>query len=170
MSLLNEDIREKFHNLAVEDKADFGREPVISIGTAPAKVGLPVSPLRKYEKEGLLIYHRTATARRPLSRADIRRIPILQHIINDPALDIEGKRRLRALLPCWRLKLCSDSDKQACRAVADSIQPCWMDKESEWAKQGIKCRSGSVYRFDAYCTEILKSLLHNLDHDSEHSL
>lgn len=163
MPVSNDDIREKFHNLAGESESDADWEPVISIGTAAAMVGLSVSALRKYESEGLLIYHRSPTGRRLLSRADIKRIRIIQHIINNLGLNIEGIRRLLALLPCWRLKPCSEEEKSACKAVSDAVRPCWMIKETECARRGLDCRLCNVYRYGAYCTEAMKALLYNLD-------
>ena len=159
-------LREKFHNLAGNGESDSDWEPVISIGTAAEKVGLSVSALRKYEAEGLLIYHRSASGRRLLSQADVKRIRIIQHIINTLGLNIEGIRRLLALLPCWQLKPCTDEDKKSCRAVADAVKPCWMIQETECARKGYDCRQCNVYRYGAYCTEAMKALLHNLENEA----
>jgi MerR family transcriptional regulator/heat shock protein HspR len=158
----DEGIREKFHNLVEGENSQSEWDPVISIGTVAKKVGLSISALRKYEKEGLLIYYRTPTGRRLLALADIKRVKIIQHLINDLGLNMEGIRRLLALLPCWRLKPCSDEEKQNCEAVSNARQPCWMVKETECARRGLDCRLCNVYRFGAYCTEAMKSLLLNL--------
>jgi MerR family transcriptional regulator/heat shock protein HspR len=163
----NDDIREKFHNLAGDGDSDSDWDPVISIGTAARKVGLSVSALRKYEKEGLLIYHRTETGRRLLSRADIKRIRIIQHIINNLGLNMEGIRRLLALLPCWKLKPCTDEEKGVCMAVSNAMQPCWMIRETECSRRGYDCLQCNVYRYGAYCTETMKALLHNLNEDTD---
>ena len=162
-----DDIREKFHNLSGNGESDADWEPIISIGTAAAKVGLSVSALRKYETEGLLIYHRTDTGRRLLSRADINRIRMIQHIINNLGLNIEGIRRLLALLPCWRLKPCSEAEKQVCPAVSNGVRPCWMIRESECARRRLDCRQCHVYREGAYYTEAMKALLYNLDETTD---
>jgi len=156
-------VREKFHNLFGADQSDADWEPVISIGTAARKVGLSVSALRKYESEGLLMYHRTETGRRLLSRADIRRIRIIQHIINDLGLNMEGIRRLLALLPCWRLKPCSDEQKANCRIRSQGVKPCWMAQNGRADGKAGDCRQCNVYRYGAYCTEEIKALLYNLD-------
>ena len=159
---MNDGIREKFHNLALNRASEADWEPVISIGTAAGMVGLSVSALRKYEREGLLIYHRTGTGRRLLSRADIERIGIIQHLINELGLNIEGIRRLLALLPCWKLRPCSDAEKSRCPAVANQVRPCWYVRQSECERQGIDCRQCPVYRYGAYCTEVIKSLLYEV--------
>jgi MerR family transcriptional regulator/heat shock protein HspR len=162
-------IRQRFHELALTDQitgppdpaAEW--EPVISIGTAAAMAGLSVSSLRKYENEGLLIYHRTATGRRLLCRADIKRINMIQHLINDVGLNIEGIRRLLALLPCWDLKLCSPKNKKKCKAPHDVLRPCWMVRETEGSQSGHHCRTCEVYRYGAYCAVTMKMLVHGTD-------
>lgn len=163
MPFFDGNIREKFHNLGDSDEAAGDWEPVISIGTAARKVNLSVSALRKYEREGLLLYYRTETGRRLLSRADLKRIRMIQHLIGQLGLNMEGIRRLVALLPCWELKPCSAEEKAKCKAVRDSVHPCWMVNESECRRQGIDCRLCSVYRYGAYCTEVMKSLLYDID-------
>lgn len=137
-------------------------EPVISIGTAAKKVGLSVSALRKYEKEGLLIYFRTDTGRRLLCQADIKRIAMIQHMIRDLGLNVEGVRRLLALLPCWDLKLCSEKDRKKCDAIRDTLHPCWMVSASRCTSRGYECRECEVYRYGAYCAVTMKMLLHRI--------
>jgi MerR family transcriptional regulator/heat shock protein HspR len=167
MAKADDDIREKFHKLTHETTSsdDSDRvpdwEPVISIGTAAKLVNLSVSALRKYEKEGLLIYERSDSGRRLLCHADIKRIKMIKHMIGDLGLNVEGIRRLLALLPCWDLKLCSKGEKDRCAAVTDAVRPCWMIKESECAIGGHDCRRCEVYRYGAYCAVTMKMLLHS---------
>jgi MerR family transcriptional regulator/heat shock protein HspR len=127
-------------------------------------VDLSVSALRKYEKEGLLIYHRTETGRRLLSRADLRRIQMIQHMIGDIGLNMEGIRRLLALLPCWELRPCTAEcvrrEQGNCEARTDSGRPCWMLDRSVCSCDQDDCRNCNVYRYGAYCTETMKQLLH----------
>jgi len=164
-------LREKFHNLVNESEITLGEvsdadwEAVISIGTAAKMVGLSVSALRKYENEGLLIFHRTPTQRRLLSRADVDRIRTIQYLINDVGLNMEGIRRILALLPCWKLKPCPDEDHQKCLATNDHIRPCWMNNETECKAKGIDCRECNVYRYGAYATTVMKTLLHEKNKD-----
>jgi len=172
MTKTDGDIREKFHKLAHESPTsnDADRvppwEPVISIGTAAKLVNLSVSALRKYEKEGLLIYHRSDSGRRILCQADIKRIKMIKHMIGDLGLNIEGIRRLLALLPCWDLRLCSKKEKNSCQAVTDAVRPCWMIKESQCAANGHDCRQCEVYRYGAYCAVTMKMLLHSTERES----
>ena len=136
-------------------------EAVISIGTAAEKVGMSVSALRKYESEGLLLFARTKGGRRLLSQADIRRIEIIHNLIKRLGLNFEGIRRLLAILPCWKMKPCTEEERDPCPAYLDSVQPCWMLRDSTCAKVGIECRECNVYRYGAYFTEDIKTLLHS---------
>lgn len=166
-------VRDKFHKLTQSGPASSAQtpatdwEPVIAIGLAASMVGLSVSSLRKYEKEGLLIYYRTPTGRRLLCRADIKRVKMIQNLINQAGLNIEGIRRLLALLPCWDLRLCSAEDKGKCRAVRDAEKPCWMVRESECLNRGYDCRQCEVYRYGAYCAVTMKMLVHGLDNNGD---
>ncbi|MBD3258120.1 MerR family transcriptional regulator [candidate division GN15 bacterium] len=169
MAHKDSDFREKFHKLThgegfdTPDDPAAQWEPVISIGTAADLVGLSPSALRKYEREGLLIFHRTDSGRRLLCRADIKRINMIKHMINDLGLNVVGIRRLLALLPCWDLKLCSKKDRKRCGAVTEDAKPCWMIKQSRCRQVGLDCRQCEVYRYGAYCAVTMKMLVHGLD-------
>ncbi|HWR82611.1 MAG TPA: MerR family transcriptional regulator [Candidatus Deferrimicrobium sp.] len=163
MPFLADDIRDKFHKFTASEDCSADWEPLISIGTAAGHVGLSVSALRKYETEGLLLFHRTASGHRLLSRADIERIRVIQRLINELGLNMEGIRRLLALLPCWQLRPCTDEEKNNCEAARDTVHPCWMVRRSECKRLGVDCRTCRVYRYGAYCTEFMKSLLFNVE-------
>ena len=141
----------------VHDEID---DPVISIGILAQKVGLSVSAVRKYENEGLIIAHRTASGHRLFSREDIDRVRNIQHMIQDLGLNIEGIRRMQALLPCWDLLGCGDQTRKRCPAYKDNTRPCWMIKGLDCAPQGNECRRCPVYRFGSLCTQDIKRLLH----------
>lgn len=162
-------LRQKFQKLASAklrastDDRPVDWEPIISIGTAARMVGLSVSALRKYEREGLLIYHRSDSGQRLLSRADLKRIQMIQHFINDVGLNMEGIRRLLALLPCWKLKPCDETERGRCPANLDPVLPCWLVEDTLCERSQENCRRCNVYRFGAYCTETIKELVHHDD-------
>ncbi len=136
-------------------------DPVMSIGTLADRVGLSVSAVRKYENESLIIAHRTRSGHRLFSREDIDRIGNIQRMIQELGLNIEGIRRLQALLPCWELLPCSPEKRETCPAYKDNSRPCWMIKGLECSpSDGEECRLCAVYRFGSLCTEQIKSLLH----------
>jgi MerR family transcriptional regulator/heat shock protein HspR len=136
-------------------------DPVISIGVLAQKVGLSVSAVRKYENEGLIIAHRTDSGHRLFSLEDIRRVRNIQHMIQDLGLNIEGIRRMQALLPCWDLHPCDAETRQNCPTFSDTTQPCWMIKGLNCAPQGNECRCCIVYRLGSLCTQDIKRLLHD---------
>jgi len=146
--------------------ADVQREvddPVISIGVLARKVGLSVSAVRKYENEGLVLAHRTGAGHRLFSHEDVRRVRNIQHMIQDLGLNIEGIRRMQALLPCWDLYPCDARTRESCPAYQENTRPCWTIKGPVCAPRGNECRRCVVYRFGSLCIEEIKRLLH--DHD-----
>ena len=162
-------LREKFHKLAgggtlaTPSQPETEWEPAISIGIAASMVELSVSALRKYEKEGLLIFHRTPSGRRLLCQADVKRIKLIKHMIKDIGLNMEGIRRILSLLPCWDLKLCPAKKQARCPARHNSEQPCWMVEDRHKFCRTQSCRKCEVYRYGAYCAVTMKMLLHHID-------
>ena len=144
---------------AMADEVDRMTDPVISIGTLAKKVGLSVSAIRKYEREGLIIPHRTASGRRLFSHEDVSRIEMIQHMIQNLGLNMEGIRRLLALLPCWSLSPLRPRERDACPAFNDSAKPCWMSDSPTCAPDREKCRICPVYRFGTQHTEHIKRLV-----------
>jgi len=136
-------------------------DPVITMGTAAKILDISVSNLRKFESEGLMIYHRTESGRRMLCREDIDRIRIIKHLNKNKGINFEGIRRLLALLPCWELKPCTQEEKAECPFIKDSSKPCWTINNTVCRRKGEDCRQCVVYRFGAYCTEDIKAILHN---------
>jgi MerR family transcriptional regulator/heat shock protein HspR len=136
-------------------------DPVISIGVLAQKVGLSVSTVRKYENEGLVIAHRAESGHRLFSFEDFNRVRNIQHLIQDLGLNIEGIRRLQALLPCWDLHPCDAATRNDCPGYQDATRPCWMIRGLDCARQANECRRCAVYRFGSLCTEDIKRLLHD---------
>jgi MerR family transcriptional regulator/heat shock protein HspR len=138
-------------------------DPVISIGVLAVKVGLSVSTVRKYEKDGLLIAHRTSSRHRLFSHEDISRVRNIHHMIQELGLNTQAIRRMQALLPCWDLAPlppCNEETRKDCPAYKDNTRPCWAIKGLECASQGNECRRCVVYRFGSLCTQDIKRLLH----------
>lgn len=135
-------------------------EPLISIGVLAERVGLSVSTVRKYEHDGLLIAHRTRSGRRLFSHEDIGRVRNIQHLIQDLGLNVEGIRRLQAMLPCWEVYGCEELQRDRCAAFGERARPCWTIKGVDCAPQGNECRRCAVYRFGTLFTEHTKELTH----------
>ncbi|MFH2204999.1 MAG: MerR family transcriptional regulator [Elusimicrobiota bacterium] len=134
-------------------------EPLLSIGTLAEKTGVSVSSIRNYEVEGLLIPHRMPSGHRLFSREDIARVKTIQHMIKDQGMNMEGIRRLQALLPCWDLVRCSKTKRSSCAAKTDTAKPCWMIRGGNCSPKGNECRSCVVYRLGSRRTNDIKRLI-----------
>lgn len=145
-------------------------EPVISIGTLAKKVGLSVSAIRKYEEEGLIISNRVESGHRLFSYEDVQRLITIQHLIKDLGFNIEGIRRMQAILPCWDLLPCEKKERDNCLAFKGSTKPCWMIKDAHCTVRGNECRKCAVYRFGTLFTESIKELVHNNDENNQREI
>ncbi len=118
-----------------------------------------VSPdlLRLYEREGLLIPLRFRSSRRYFTSQDYRWITTLLQMLRKGGLNFAGIRRLLALLPCWQIRGCEHHRKQGCPFIKDSLEPCWMNKQS-CCSDGQTCYTCPVYRSAPECQN-LKPLL-----------
>jgi len=143
--------------------------PLISIGVLAERVGLSVSAIRRYETEGLLIPHRTESGRRLFSHEDISRVRNIQHMIQDVGLNVEGIRRMQALLPCWDLLPCNGK-RESCPAYMDNSRPCWTIHGMACAPKGNECRECVVYRFGSLCTEQIKTLVYDQTNRQDNSV
>jgi len=144
----------------LSSKPDVLCEPVMTIGEAAEKTNLSESALRKYENEGLIIYHRSSGNVRVLSEEDINRIDCIKKLIKEKGLNLEGIRRLWALFPCWECNECKPEEIECCSAIQDSNRPCWMTKAKESGKTRELCRMCDVYRAVADCSEEMKFIVH----------
>jgi len=142
-------------------------DPVISIGVLAERVGLSVSAVRKYENEGLVLAHRGERGRRLLCHHDVDRVRHIHHLIQDLGLNIEGIRRLQALLPCWELLPCDTDTRDRCPAYRERTRPCWAMKGLECAQQGNACRRCVVYRLGSLRTDAIKSVLYDQRDDDD---
>ncbi len=137
-------------------------EKLYSIGEASKKIKLAAPTLRMYEHHGILIPYKTGSGRRYYSEADLERVRCLRHLIKDVGLNLEGIRRLFALLPCWEMKLCTRHDRVKCRAYLDSSRPCWTFKQVACRKDLINCKTCEIYTMSNTCTNRMKSILKNI--------
>jgi MerR family transcriptional regulator/heat shock protein HspR len=137
------------------------REPIMAIGTVADKVNASVSTIRKYEAAGFIIPFRTESGHRLFSLRDVDRIRMIQRLIQDRGLNIEGIRRLQALLPCWKILPCTLKKWNKCPAFNDITKPCWMIKGLDCVKQGNECRECKVYRFGSLHVEDIKQVVHS---------
>jgi MerR family transcriptional regulator/heat shock protein HspR len=134
-------------------------EPLFTIGLAAERLGISVMTLRMYEQRGLILPHRTESGRRHYSVHDLELVLCIREMINEEGLNIEGIRRLMALMPCWKWKKCSPADRDKCIAYTEQVAPCWSLEETACRRRDEDCRECRVYQELPECKS-LKLMLH----------
>lgn len=129
------------------------------IGEVARQLELSVETIRMYEREGLLLVHKTESGQRLFNQADVHWMTCIRRLITERGLNLEGIRRMLALLPCWDLQQCSSTDRENCPAYLNATQPCWMIKSQlAGTCKTLPCRECKVYQSAQHCDN-LKELL-----------
>jgi MerR family transcriptional regulator/heat shock protein HspR len=137
-------------------------DPIFTISNTAKLLKTSVHTLRMYEREGLIIPFRKESNQRLYSEKDLDRIRCIQQTINEDKINIEGIRRILALLPCWTIIECSSVDRQNCEFYKSHSQPCWMVNHKNNICKDKNCRDCEVYQNFGSCASIktkLKELL-----------
>lgn len=132
--------------------------PIYTISTAAKLLEISVHTLRMYEREGLIIPFRKSSNQRLYSDIDLERIKCVKHTINDLKINIEGIRRILALLPCWAIINCSESDRANCDYFNNYDKPCWMTIHKNNICKDLICRDCEVYNSFGNCASIKQKL------------
>jgi len=136
--------------------------PIYTISNAAKILDISVHTLRMYEREGLIIPFRKSSNQRLYSEMDLERVRCIQKTINEDKINIEGMRRILALLPCWSIINCSETDRKNCDYYSNHTKPCWMVNHSSDICKDKECRVCEVYQSFGTCESIknkLKELL-----------
>ncbi len=134
------------------------------IGQVARKLDVAVETIRMYEREGLLLVAKTKSGQRLFNEDDLHWISCIRRLIREQGLNLEGIRRLLALLPCWELRPCSEEERKNCPAFYGTLRPCWtMKSEIPASCASEDCRQCNVYRNASRC-ENLKELLYQIKH------
>jgi MerR family transcriptional regulator/heat shock protein HspR len=138
------------------------RKTWLKIRQVAAKLDIAVETSRMYEREGLLLPQKTASGQRLFNEPDIHWISCIRRLIKVKGLNLEGIRRLLALIPCWELRPCSEEERKDCPAFLNAALPCWMIKSqlSEECRT-FNCRDCPVYQSASHCDN-LKVLLQKM--------
>lgn len=128
-------------------------EPVYTIGVAASKLGISVHSLRQYEAEGLVIPHKTETGRRLYSELEIEKIKCIKQMIQEDGLNFAGIRRLMALAPCWKIRGCTEKQRETCNAFKSIKRPCWASPE-KCHHPYPSCRDCPVYQEMVRCSDL----------------
>jgi MerR family transcriptional regulator/heat shock protein HspR len=131
----------------------------LKIGEVARKLDIAVETIRMYEREGLLLIEKTKAGQRVFNENDLHWISCIRRLIKEQGLNLEGIRRMLALMPCWELRPCSEEERKNCPAYSGSTRPCWMIKvELSETCRTFNCRDCTVYQSASRC-ENLKLLL-----------
>ena len=136
----------------------------LKIGQVARKLNIAVETIRMYEREGLIVLEKTETGQRIFYEEDLHWLSCIRRLIKEEGLNIEGIRRLLALLPCWELRPCSIEERKQCPAFTGALKPCWtMKSDIPVSCRAENCRACAVYQNASNC-ENLKVLLYQIKH------
>jgi MerR family transcriptional regulator/heat shock protein HspR len=133
--------------------------PVYSIGSVARMLGISVFTLRMYEREGLIISHKSDTKHRRYSQNDVERIQCIRRAINELKFGIAGIKGIYALIPCWSIVNCSQEDRAHCAAYKGHSKPCWAHKHESNTCSSRVCRECPVYQKLTDCAKVKESIL-----------
>jgi MerR family transcriptional regulator/heat shock protein HspR len=120
-------------------------EAIFPIRTAAKLIGISVHTLRMYEKEGLIIPHKSKGNQRIYSQRDIERVLSIRKSMRELKLSLRSIQVILSMVPCYELINCTDTDRQNCRAYQEYIQPCWKYKHMNNICETINCKECEVY-------------------------
>ncbi|RMD91512.1 MAG: MerR family transcriptional regulator [Calditrichaeota bacterium] len=136
------------------------------IGEVARRLDIAVETIRMYEREGIFIPEKTSSGQRIFNEADIHWIACIRRLIKEQGLNIEGIRRLLALLPCWELRPCREEERNICPAYQGSQRPCWTMKEQiPESCRAENCRTCAVYQSAIQCENIKPLLIKTFKHE-----
>ncbi len=124
------------------------------IGVVAKMFGISVATLRLYENEGLILPQKSKGQHRSYTDKDIQRIACIRDMINEKGLNLAGIRMVFSTLPCWKIKNCSEEERQNCPAYQDSQDPCWISKNADSVCGTEDCSICPVYSEFADCRNI----------------
>ncbi len=133
-------------------------EPVFPISTAAKLLNISVHTLRMYEKEGLIIAHKSCSNHRLYSQKDLERIQCIRNSINYDKISIAGIKSILSLIPCWEINHCEHSTDE-CKAFTEHSQPCWLMKKKDLSCEGKDCRQCEVYKTYSECDKIKEKIV-----------
>ena len=98
--------------------------PVYTLSVASQLSNIPAHSIRQYIDKGLLIQFKLDSKRHLFSKDDIRRLQHIQLLIHQKGFNMAGIRAMMAMLPCWAIRNCSESDRKSCNAHVEDSYPC----------------------------------------------
>ena len=128
--------------------------PLYTISKAAELVGLSVHTLRMYEREGLIVPFKKSSKHRVYSQFDVERLKCIHDTIKNQKISIGGIKGMLSLIPCWKIKNCSDDERENCRAYQGQFEPCWNYKHENNICATNECRLCEVFKIYGSCKEM----------------
>lgn len=119
--------------------------PLYTIGVAAELLDVSVPTLRKYEDANFILPYRTESNHRRYSQNDIEILTCVRKMIDDFGVSMKGLGRLLALIPCWKIKGCTEEERESCDAFYNTDVPCWSAQIKQGACSEDDCRLCPVY-------------------------
>ncbi|MCA9743714.1 MAG: MerR family transcriptional regulator [Deferribacteres bacterium] len=146
----------------MEGESEHNEQRAMKIGQVARELNISVETIRMYETAGLILPEKTGSGQRLFDVNDVFWLNCIRRLIKEQGMNLEGIRRLLALMPCWNIKPCTAKDQQICPAVLKAEQPCWAMKEQlPPICKTANCRECAVYQSASKCTN-LKTLLYGI--------
>jgi len=133
--------------------------PIYSIGTVARMLEISVFTLRMYEREGLVLPHKSASNQRRYSQNDIDRLKCIRQAITEKKFGIAAIKTIYSLIPCWSILPCFKEDREHCEAYANHAQPCWAYRHVNNICASRECRECRVYRDHSDCRKVKQSIM-----------
>ena len=93
------------------EESESGK-PVYTLSIASRLSDIPAHSIRQYIDRGLLIPFKLDSKRHLFSPNDINRLNHIHLLIHEQGLNFAGIKALMAMIPCWAIRPCSESDKK----------------------------------------------------------
>lgn len=136
-------------------------QPMFSISSAAKLLDISVHTLRKYEREGLILPHKSEGNQRIYSKRDLERVSCIRKAIEETKISINGIKTIYSLIPCWDIIGCSDADRRNCDSYNGHSGACWSHNHPNTTCDNRDCRLCSVYTENYQCSQV-KDLIKNI--------
>jgi len=144
--------------------ADTNPKKTYKIGEVARQMDVAVETIRVYEREGILLTEKSSTGQRIFNDNDIHWISCIRRLIREQGMNMEGIRRLLALMPCWEWRPCSEEERNSCQAVRSGEGPCWTMRHCvPESCRGQNCRECNVYQNAIRCENLKPRLFEMME-------
>ena len=132
--------------------------PLYSIGIVAELLNVSVHTIRLYENEGLIIPFKKDSKHRLFTQNDVLRLKCIIIAIRDNKFSISAIKTIFAMIPCWKIKNCSNENRKNCEAFKGHLMPCWTLKHNNNICSLQLCNQCEVYINHTNCENIKETI------------